>query len=129
MAAPPEGIADAPRADLRSLWRLLRPHRPALAVAVTLAFAGAAAALAQPLLARRVITAIEDDQDVAGLAVVLISSELNELAGMADRVLVMSQGRIEAELTEGFDEEGMLRVLHDLEDQPHAQGQALDRVA
>ena len=40
----------------------------------------------------------------AGLAVVLISSELNELAGMADRVLVMSQGRIEAEMTEGFDE-------------------------
>ena len=63
----------------------------------------------------------------AGLAVVLISSELNELAGMADRVLVMSQGRMEAELTDGFDEEGMLRVLHDLEDQPHPQ--SVDRVA
>ncbi len=71
MAAPPEGIRDPARADLRTLWRLLRPHRPALVLAVAVAFVGAAAALAQPLLARRVIAAIEDDAPVVGLAVVL----------------------------------------------------------
>ena len=71
MAAPPDGTTDPARADLRSLWRRLRPHRPALALAVVLAFLGAAAALAQPLLARRVITAIEADQQVVGLATVL----------------------------------------------------------
>jgi ABC-type multidrug transport system fused ATPase/permease subunit len=68
VAAPPDGDTDPARADLRSLWRLLRPHRPALAVAVAIAFVGAAAALAQPLLARRVIAAIEADQPVVGLA-------------------------------------------------------------
>ena len=71
MAAPPDGTTDLARADLRSLWRRLRPHRPALSLAVVLAFLGAAAALAQPLLARQVITAIEDDRPVVGLAGVL----------------------------------------------------------
>ena len=71
MAAPPDGPPDPARADLRSLWRLLRPHRPALVLAVGIAFVGAAAALAQPLLARRVIAAIEADEPVAGLAGVL----------------------------------------------------------
>ena len=76
MAAPPDGTPDPPRADLRSLWRLLRPHRPALVLAVVIAFAGAAAALAQPLLARRLIAAIEDDRSVLGLAVVLAAALL-----------------------------------------------------
>ena len=71
MAATSDQTPDTALADLRSLWRRLRPHRPALALAVALAFVGAAAALAQPLLARRVIAAIEADRPVAGLAVVL----------------------------------------------------------
>ncbi len=71
MPATSDQSPDTARADLRSLWGRLRPHRPALALAVALAFVGAAAALAQPLLARRVLTAIEDDRPVAGLAVVL----------------------------------------------------------
>jgi ABC-type multidrug transport system fused ATPase/permease subunit len=71
MAATSDRGPDTARADLRSLWGRLRPHRPALALAVALAFVGAAAALAQPLLARRVIGAIEADRPVAGLAVVL----------------------------------------------------------
>ena len=71
MAAPPDRVPDPARADLRTLWRLLRPHRPALLLAVVIAFLGAAAALAQPLLARRVITAIEADRPVLGLAGVL----------------------------------------------------------
>ena len=76
MAAPPDGDTDPARADLRSLWRLLRPHRPALGLAVAIAFVGAAAALAQPLLARRVIAAIEADRPVVGLAVVLAAALL-----------------------------------------------------
>ncbi|CAA9336822.1 MAG: Lipid A export ATP-binding/permease protein MsbA [uncultured Frankineae bacterium] len=63
-------------AGLGTLWRLLRPHRPALALAVGLAFVGAAAALAQPLLVRRVIAAIEDSRPVAGLAVVAAAALL-----------------------------------------------------
>jgi ABC-type multidrug transport system fused ATPase/permease subunit len=54
----------------------LRPHRPALALAVAIAFVGAAAALAQPLLARQVIAAIEADRPVVGLAVVLAGALL-----------------------------------------------------
>ena len=76
MAAPPDGTTEPARADLHTLLRLLRPHRPALALAVAIAFVGAAAALAQPLLARRVIAAIEADQPVAGLAVVLAAALL-----------------------------------------------------
>lgn len=57
----------------------------------------------------------------AGLAVLLITSELSELAGMADRVLVISHGRVRAELEGVMDEEMMLRVLHDLEDRAQPQ--------
>jgi ABC-type sugar transport system ATPase subunit len=53
-----------------------------------------------------------------GLAVLLISSELNELAGMADRVIVMSGGTIAAELSGDMDEEAILTALHDLADEP-----------
>jgi ABC-type multidrug transport system fused ATPase/permease subunit len=47
------------RADLRVLGRMLRPHTGALAVAGVLGLANAVAALAQPLLVREVIGAIE----------------------------------------------------------------------
>ena len=76
MAAKLDGTSDPARADLRSLQRLLRPHRPALVLAVVLAIAGAAAALAQPLLARQVITAIEDGRSVLGLAAALAGALL-----------------------------------------------------
>jgi rhamnose transport system ATP-binding protein len=36
-----------------------------------------------------------------GLAVVMVSSELPEILGMADRVLVIHEGRISAELKRG----------------------------
>jgi ribose transport system ATP-binding protein len=45
-----------------------------------------------------------------GLAVLMISSELPELIGMSDRVLVMSEGRIAGELPAGASEEDIMRL-------------------
>ncbi|UED83259.1 sugar ABC transporter ATP-binding protein [Streptomyces profundus] len=45
-----------------------------------------------------------------GLAVLLISSELPELIGMSDRVLVMAEGRIAGELPAGPSEEEIMRL-------------------
>jgi len=52
-----------------------------------------------------------------GLAVVMISSELPEVLGMADRVLVMREGRITAEIdrAEATPESVMLAATHDKE--------------
>jgi rhamnose transport system ATP-binding protein len=45
----------------------------------------------------------------AGTAVLLVSSEIEELLGLADRILVMHQGRLVAELPrEHFDQERIL---------------------
>ena len=75
-AGPPSGASDDPdagrRAGLGTLWSLLRPHRVALAAAGGLAFANAAAALAQPLLVRRVIRDIEHSQSLRGAATLLV---------------------------------------------------------
>jgi ABC-type sugar transport system ATPase subunit len=46
-----------------------------------------------------------------GLAVLMISSELPEVLGMADRVLVLREGRITAEFTrEEADEDCVMRA-------------------
>ncbi|MFE6981991.1 sugar ABC transporter ATP-binding protein [Streptomyces griseus] len=45
-----------------------------------------------------------------GMAVLLISSELPEVIGMSDRVLVMSEGRIAGELPAGPTEEEIMRL-------------------
>ncbi|MFC7303795.1 sugar ABC transporter ATP-binding protein [Streptomyces monticola] len=45
-----------------------------------------------------------------GLAVLLITSELPELIGMSDRILVMSEGRIAGELPAGAGEEDIMRL-------------------
>lgn len=45
-----------------------------------------------------------------GLAVLIISSELPELIGMSDRILVMSEGRFAGELPAGAAEEEIMRL-------------------
>ncbi|MEY6565126.1 ATP-binding cassette domain-containing protein, partial [Streptomyces sp. PGLac3x] len=45
-----------------------------------------------------------------GLAVLIVSSELPELLGMSDRVLVMAEGRLAGELPAGATEEAVMRV-------------------
>ena len=49
----------------------------------------------------------------SGAAILLISSDLPELLGLSDRVLVMSRGRIVAELDEGATEESVMRAAFD----------------
>jgi len=43
-----------------------------------------------------------------GVAILMISSELPEVIGMSDRILVMRDGRLEAELDAGASEESVL---------------------
>lgn len=51
------------------------------------------------------------DRADAGCGVVIISSEIEELTGLCDRILVLNRGRISAELTRGqFDRETILRA-------------------
>jgi rhamnose transport system ATP-binding protein len=48
---------------------------------------------------------------VDGLAVLMISSELLEVLGMADRVIVLREGRIAADLTRAeADEDSIMRA-------------------
>jgi ABC-type multidrug transport system fused ATPase/permease subunit len=57
---------------LHGLWQLLRPQRAALALAAVLAFAGAAAALAQPLLVRQLVLDIEQARPLRATAALLV---------------------------------------------------------
>jgi len=45
-----------------------------------------------------------------GAAVLMVSSELPELLGMSDRIVVMRDGRIAGELPAGADEEDVVRL-------------------
>jgi rhamnose transport system ATP-binding protein len=65
----------------------------------------------------------------AGLAVLLISSELPELLALSDRVLVLREGRVVLELSDGeLDEEAVLRAAlgsrNDSQERPPASGEA-----
>jgi ribose transport system ATP-binding protein len=43
-----------------------------------------------------------------GVAILMISSELPEVIGMADRIVVLRDGRIAGELAAGADEEAVM---------------------
>ncbi len=55
------------------LWQLLRPHRGALGVVALLSLVGAAASLAQPLLVRRVLAAVQADSSLTASVVLLVA--------------------------------------------------------
>jgi general nucleoside transport system ATP-binding protein len=73
---------------------------------------------------RRIVAARDE-----GAAVVLISTELDEVLGLADRVAVMSQGRIAGEVPAGTPAEriGMLMAGAPTPDSPHAADVPVDR--
>ena len=75
-----ESGSGTPLAGLRDLLPLLRPHRRPLALAAVLSLAGAAAALAQPALVGRVISAVGAQESalpaVVTLVVVLVAGAL-----------------------------------------------------
>ncbi|MBZ5496070.1 MAG: sugar ABC transporter ATP-binding protein [Acidobacteriia bacterium] len=61
--------------------------------------------------ARQEIYALISRWTLEGIAIVLITSELQELIGLADRILVMHRGRISAEYSrEQVTQEGILRA-------------------
>ena len=79
-ARDPDGVTA--RAGLRRLGLVLRPHRRPLLAAVGLAVVGAAAALAQPLLVRLVITQIQRGRPPV-LAAVLLGAALVAAAALS----------------------------------------------
>lgn len=51
-----------------------------------------------------------------GKAIVMISSDMEELLGMSDRILVLSEGRVSGELTkEQFTQENVLTLASGME--------------
>lgn len=61
--------------------------------------------------AKQEIYRLMEDLAGAGMAIVFVSSELEEVMGMSDRVLVMHEGRISGELPRGqLSEESIMRL-------------------
>jgi ribose transport system ATP-binding protein len=61
--------------------------------------------------AKREIYALMDELAAAGVAIVFASSEMEEILGMSDRILVMHEGRINGQLARGeFSEEAIMRL-------------------
>lgn len=60
--------------------------------------------------AKQKVYGLMRDLAAAGVAVLMISSELPELIGMADRIVVLDDGRIVGELPAGADEEAVMAL-------------------
>lgn len=69
------------------------------------------------------------DLAAAGVAILMVSSELPEVIGMADRILVMRDGRLVAELPAGSSEEAVLAAAAVPDDQEHRDPQAREAEA
>jgi ABC-type sugar transport system ATPase subunit len=60
--------------------------------------------------AKRAVYELMRDLAAEGVAIVLISSELPEVIGMADRIIVLHDGEISGELPGGCDEEAVMAL-------------------
>jgi ribose transport system ATP-binding protein len=61
--------------------------------------------------ARGEIYAIIDELAAAGVAIWVISSDMEEVLGMSDRIIVLHEGRLAGELIRGeFNEEAVMRL-------------------
>jgi ABC-type sugar transport system ATPase subunit len=60
--------------------------------------------------ARRQIYGLMNDLAASGVALLVISSEIEELMGMCDRILIMAKGEIRSESVPPFDRELLLRA-------------------
>jgi ribose transport system ATP-binding protein len=58
--------------------------------------------------AKRAVYEVMRDLTARGIAILMISSELPEVIGMADRIVVLRDGRIAGELAAGADEETVM---------------------
>ena len=57
-----------------------------------------------------------NEMAAAGKAIVMISSDMEEILGMSDRILVLSEGRVAGELTkEQFSQENVLTLASGME--------------
>ncbi len=68
----PDNGQTAPRGEVARLIALAKPHRGALVAGVAVGLVGAAAALAQPLIAARIIRALADDRSLRGPLTLLV---------------------------------------------------------
>ena len=60
--------------------------------------------------AKQKVYALMRELSARGVAILMISSELQEVIGMADRIVVLRDGRVAGELPAGADEEAVMRV-------------------
>ncbi|MGB3878305.1 MAG: sugar ABC transporter ATP-binding protein, partial [Shinella zoogloeoides] len=60
----------------------------------------------------------------SGRGIVVVSSDMPELIGIADRILVMHQGRLSGELPRGASEEDVMHLALGLADAPQAEARA-----
>ena len=57
-----------------------------------------------------------NEMAAAGKAIVMISSDMEEILGMSDRILVLSEGRVAGELTKKqFSQENVLTLASGME--------------
>lgn len=60
----------------------------------------------------------------SGRGIVVVSSDMPELIGIADRILVMHQGRLSGELPRGASEEDVMHLALGLADAPQGEARA-----